>query len=71
MIDRRFLLFTLLAATLWALLGPVSASAQQAPLTLRGPGGETNIVADRIQQIGGDERFFASGGRAQFSGQIE
>ena len=45
---------TLLALALSLVLAvPATLSAQQAPLTLREEGGEVNILADSIQQVGG------------------
>jgi LPS-assembly protein len=56
-----------LAAGLWGLAGSGSALAQQAqtPLTLPGPGGETNVVADRIQQVGGASDLFLATGNVE------
>src|SRR5262245_33717176 len=34
-------------------------------MTLSGPGGETNVVADRIQQIGGDSDLFLATGNVE------
>jgi LPS-assembly protein len=55
----------LLAAGLWGFAGSGSALAQQVPLTVSGPGGETNIVADRIQQVGGDSDLFLATGNVE------
>ena len=55
----------LLAVTLWGLVGPGPALAQQSPLSLSGPGGETSIVADRIQQIGGDSDLLLATGNVE------
>ena len=59
----------LLAAGLWGLIGSGSALAQQtqAPLTLAGPGGETNVVADRIQQVGGGSDLFLATGNVEIT----
>jgi LPS-assembly protein len=55
----------LLAVTLWGLVGSGPALAQQSPLSLSGPGGETSIVADRIQQIGGDSDLLLATGNVE------
>ena len=57
----------LLAAGLWGLIGsgPALAQQTQAPLTLPGPGGETNVVADRIQQVGGRLRSLPGHGQCR------
>jgi LPS-assembly protein len=57
----------LLAAVLWGLLGPSVALAQRAPLSLRGAGGETEIVADRMQQIGGDTDLLLATGNVEIT----
>ena len=57
----------LLAAGLLVLFWPGQARAQQAPLTLPGPGGETNIVADRIQQVGGASDLFLATGNVEIT----
>jgi len=59
----------LLAAGLWGFTGSGSALAQQtqAPLTLPGPGGETNVVADRIQQVGGGSDLFLATGNVEIT----
>jgi LPS-assembly protein len=54
-----------LAVALWGLAGPGLALAQQTPLSLRGPGGETNIVADRMQQVGGDSDLLLATGNVE------
>src|SRR5262249_55273914 len=36
-------------------------------MTLSGPGGETNVVADRIQQIGGDSDLFLATGNVEIT----
>jgi LPS-assembly protein len=56
-----------LAACLGGLLGPWPALAQQAPLSLSGPGGQTNVVADRIQQVGGDSDLFLATGNVEIT----
>jgi LPS-assembly protein len=55
----------LAAAALWGLLIPSVAPAQQTPLSLRDPSGETNIVADRMQQIGGDSDLLLATGNVE------
>jgi LPS-assembly protein len=55
----------LAAAALWGLLIPSVAPAQQAPLSLRDPSGETNVVADRMQQIGGDSDLWLATGNVE------
>jgi LPS-assembly protein len=57
----------LAAAALWALLAPSVAPAQQAPQTLRDPSGETNIVADHMQQIGGDADLWLATGNVEIT----
>jgi len=57
----------LLAAGLWGLAESGSALAQQAPLTLSGPAGETNVVADRIQQVGGESDLFLATGNVEIT----
>jgi LPS-assembly protein len=52
---------------LWGLVGPWPASAQQSPLSLSGPGVGTNIVADRIQQIGGDSDLLLATGNVEIT----
>ena len=46
-------------------VGPWPALAQQTPLTLSGPGGETSIVADRMQQVGGDSDLLLATGNVE------
>jgi LPS-assembly protein len=41
--------------------------AQQAPLSIRDPGGETNVVADRMQQIGGDADLLLATGNVEIT----
>jgi LPS-assembly protein len=53
------------AVALWGLAGPWPALAQQSPLSLSGPGGETNIVADRMQQVGGDSDLLLATGNVE------
>jgi LPS-assembly protein len=55
------------AAAFWGLLAPLAASAQQAPLSLSDPSGETNIVADRMQQIGGDADLLLATGNVEIT----
>jgi LPS-assembly protein len=57
----------LAAAALWGLLIPSVAPAQQAPVSLPDPGGETNIVADRMQQIGGDSDLLLATGNVEIT----
>ena len=57
----------LAAAALWGLLGPSAALAQQTPLSLRDPAGETNVVADRMQQIGGDTDLLLATGNVEIT----
>lgn len=58
----------MLAAGVCGLTWPVIAVAQQSPpMTLSGPGGETNVVADRIQQIGGDSDLFLATGNVEIT----
>jgi len=56
-----------LAVALWGLAGPWPALAQQSPLSLSGPGGETNIVADRMQQVGGDSDLLLATGNVEIT----
>ena len=44
-----------------ALLALTSAAAAQTPLTLRGEGGEISVIADRVERIGRDSLFVATG----------
>jgi len=53
------------AACLCGVLGVWPAFAQQTPLTIPGAGGETNIVADRIQQVGGASDLFLATGNVE------
>jgi LPS-assembly protein len=53
------------AACLCGVLGVWPALAQQTPLTIPGAGGETNIVADRIQQVGGASDLFLATGNVE------
>ena len=48
---------------LWPALGP--AVAQQSPLSLSGPAGETSIVADRMQQVGGESDLLLATGNVE------
>ena len=57
----------LAAAALWGLLIPSVAPAQQAPVSLSDPGGETNIIADRMQQIGGDSDLLLATGNVEIT----
>ena len=57
----------LLAVALWSLVGPGPALAQQSPLSLSGPGGETTIVADRMQQVGGDADLLLATGNVEIT----
>jgi LPS-assembly protein len=57
----------LLALGLSGFLGPAPALAQQAPLTIPGAGGETNVVADRIQQVGGASDLFLATGNVEIT----
>ena len=54
-----------LAVALWGLAGPWPALAQQSPLSLGGPAGETSIVADRMQQVGGDSDLLLATGNVE------
>jgi len=45
--------------------GPWPALGQQSPLSLSGPGGETSIVADRMQQVGGDSDLLLATGNVE------
>lgn len=56
-----------LAVALWGLAGPGPALAQQSPLSLSGPGGETSIVADRMQQVGGDADLLLATGNVEIT----
>jgi LPS-assembly protein len=56
-----------LAAVLCGLYPPAQTWAQQAPLTLQDGGGETSIVADRIQQIGGDANLLLATGNVEIT----
>ena len=53
------------SACLCGVLGVWPALAQQTPLTIPGAGGETNIVADRIQQVGGASDLFLATGNVE------
>ena len=55
------------AACLCGVLGVWPALAQQTPLTIPGAGGETNIVADRIQQVGGASDLFLATGNVEIT----
>ena len=63
----------LLAACLWGLCWPAPAAGQQAPATgpqapplvLSTPAGQTTVVADRIQQVGGDSDLFLATGNVE------
>jgi LPS-assembly protein len=57
----------LFVAGAYALAWPAPAAAQQSPLTVSGPGGETNVVADRIQQVGGDSDLFLATGNVEIT----
>ena len=57
----------LLAVTFWGLVGPWPALAQQSALSLSGPGGATNIVADRMQQVGGDADLLLATGNVEIT----
>jgi len=57
----------LIAAGLCGFLGAWPARAQQAPLTIPGAGGETNVVADRIQQVGGASDLFVATGNVEIT----
>jgi LPS-assembly protein len=56
-----------LAAVLCGLYPPAEARAQQAPLSLQDGGGETSVVADRIQQIGGDSNLLLATGNVEIT----
>lgn len=45
----------------------MSTLAQQPPLTIPGPGGETSVVADRIQQVGGASDLFLATGNVEIT----
>jgi LPS-assembly protein len=55
------------AAGLCGVLGVWPALAQQTPLTIPGAGGETNVVADRIQQVGGASDLFLATGNVEIT----
>ena len=57
----------LFAVGLCGLPGFSVAQAPQAPLTIPGPGGETNVVADRIQQVGGASDLFLATGNVEIT----
>ena len=58
----------LLAASLWGFYGPAPATGQQTPpLTLSGPAGQTSVVADKIQQVGGDSDLFLATGNVEIT----
>ena len=57
----------LIAAAIWGLLGPSAALAQRTGVSLRSPSGETNIVADRMQQIGGDSDLLLATGDVEIT----
>src|SRR5262249_60268188 len=64
----RWTAAALLAAGVCGPPWPVTAVAQQSPpMTLSGPGGETIVVADRIQQIGGDSDLFLATGNVEIT----
>src|SRR5207247_6370804 len=46
---------------------PAEVRAQQAPVTLRDSSGETSVVADRIQQIGGDSDLLLATGNVEIT----
>ena len=56
-----------LAVALCGLAAPWPALAQQSPQSLSGPGGETNIVADRMQQVGGDSDLLLATGNVEIT----
>jgi len=56
-----------LAVVLCGLPGFSAAQAPQAPLTIPGPGGETNVVADHIQQVGGASDLFLATGNVEIT----
>jgi LPS-assembly protein len=56
-----------LVAGLCGVLGVWPALAQQTPLTIPGAGGETNVVADRIQQVGGASDLFVATGNVEIT----
>jgi LPS-assembly protein len=56
-----------LAAALCGLYPPMETWAQQAPLSLQDSGGETSVVADRIQQIGGDSNLLLATGNVEIT----
>ena len=60
----RWVSVALVAAGLCGPLAARPAPAQQAPLTLKGPAGETNVVADRIQQVGGESDLYLATGQS-------
>jgi LPS-assembly protein len=57
----------LVAAGLCGVLGVWPALAQQTPLTIPSAGGETNVVADRIQQVGGASDLFLATGNVEIT----
>lgn len=56
-----------LAAVLCGLYPPAETWAQQAPLSLQESGGETSVVADRIEQIGGDSNLLLATGNVEIT----
>jgi LPS-assembly protein len=58
----------LLVTGAFGLAWPAPAVAQQSPpLTLSGPSGDTNVVADRIQQVGGDSDLYLATGNVEIT----
>src|SRR3972149_3001366 len=51
------------------LVVPATLSAQQAPLTLRDEGGEVNILADSIQQVGGTTNLLIAIGGVEITSE--
>ncbi len=51
----------------WGLVGPWPALAQQSPLSQSGPASGTDIVADRMQQVGGDADLLLATGNVEIT----
>jgi len=64
----RGIVVALIVAGASGLIWPAPGAAQQSPpLTLPGPSGDTNVVADRIQQIGGDSDLYLATGNVEIT----
>jgi LPS-assembly protein len=57
----------LLALALWGLYGPSAAVAQRVPLSVSGSDGGTDIVADRMQELGGDSDLLLATGNVEIT----